>query len=269
MKIGITGGKGFIGSHLVPVLRKLGHQCELFEEFGARIEDEVAMRRFVKGKNVVIHLAGKNKGSNEELLKVNVLGTQILLSAVQEISPATRIIFASTVQVYLEDSFYGFSKQLAENILQFYASAHEISSISLRFTNLYGFGGKPFYNSVIATFIYQLKSGKSITINGDGSDKRDYLFVEDAVSAIVSTVNCVSTDCFLVLDICSGKKYSLLHIVNILKKYWPTGIKVLTNKQFSTSWKFRLSNKRAMKVLSWEPKVPLEEGMMRLIKNEN
>lgn len=269
MKIGITGGKGFLGSHVSPVLQEKGYKLDFFENYGSSIENEGAMRRFVKGKDVIIHLAGKNKGSNSAIFRVNVLGTQELLSAIHESSSGAKIIFASSVQAYLDGSFYGLTKKLAENIFRFYAINYHIPCIALRFTNLYGPNGKPFYNSVIATFVHQLKSGTELTVEGDGEEMRDYLYIEDAVDAIVKAVDYKMSERFVTLDVCSGKKYSLKQIVGLLKEKSGLSVSVKYKKKDQNPWRFRVDIKNIQTTLNWAPKVSLAEGIERMLKNEN
>lgn len=269
MKIGITGGRGFLGSHLVKELENKGHTLVFFEAYGKSILDREALDKFVKGTNVILHLAGKNKGNTDELFSNNVIGTLRLLDAVKNNSSKTRIIFASSVQVYLKDSLYGLTKKQAEEIIRFYSTNYNIESIILRFTNLYGLGGRPFYNSVISTFIHQIKSGEKIKIDGNGKSRRDYLYVQDAVSAIIKSLTFKMINKFVTFDVCTGKKYSLNQIIGFLKKEWDGKIVVEHVGDGHKSWGFVVDHKRVRGILHWKPEVSFEEGIVKVLRNEN
>lgn len=269
MNIGITGGKGFLGVHVVDDLVTAGYSPDLFEKYGKSILDKTAVRKFVKGKDIIVHLAGKNKGTPDELFGSNVLGTLNLLDAIKKNSPKTRIIFASSVQVYLKDSLYGLTKKQAEEIIRFYSTNYNIESIILRFTNLYGLGGRPFYNSVISTFIHQIKAGKKIIIEGDGENRRDYLHVQDAASAIIKSLTLKMVNKFVTFDVCTGKKYSLNQIIGLLKKEWDGKIVVEHVGDGNKSWRFVVDHERVRGILNWKPEVSFEEGIVKVLKNEN
>lgn len=269
MKIGITGGKGFLGSHLIAALQKGRYQFELFEAYGISILDKKAMEKFVKEKDVIIHLAGKNRGDPYAMYQANLLGTLVLLESIREHSPDTAIIFASSVQVYVKDSLYGLSKKQAEELFHFFSISYDVKCIILRFTNLYGIHGRPFYNSVISTFVYLVKTGKKITINGDGRTKRDYLHVQDAVSAILRSLNYKMLEKHVAFDICSGRKYSLNHILKILRSVTGNIIEVSYEKSSQNPWRFRANSERAKRLLGWKPEVSLNDGLRQLMKDEN
>lgn len=174
MRTGITGGQGFIGSHLArhlddPLLFKgdltnLGDACE-----------------FVSSCDRIYHLAGKNREQPGEILKNNIVSTANLILAcnIKKVNP--EIIFASSQQViWNSESEYGFVKCVEEEIIK-KADKWYI----FRIPNVYGPGGKPFYNSVIATFCYQISKGESVTIH-DPSVKREFIFVDDLVELLLN-----------------------------------------------------------------------------------
>lgn len=135
---------------------------------------------FVSGCDRIYHLAGKNREQPGEILKNNIVSTSNLILAckIKRVDP--EIIFASSQQViWNSDSEYGFVKSVEEEIVK---KANKWCIF--RIPNVYGPGCKPFYNSVIATFCYQISKGESVTIH-DSSVKREFIFVDDLVERLL------------------------------------------------------------------------------------
>ncbi len=136
---------------------------------------------FVVSCDRIYHLAGKNREQPGEILKNNVISTSNLILAckIKRVNP--EIIFASSQQViWNSESEYGFVKGIEEEIIK---KANKWCIF--RIPNVYGPGGKPFYNSVIATFCYQISKGESVTIH-DPSVKREFIFVDDLVEQLLN-----------------------------------------------------------------------------------
>lgn len=267
MKVAITGASGFVGSHLLEALRK---EKIIFATFNPKKHDlfrPETLRGLVKDKDVVIHLAGVNRDSDvSNIMKVNVLGTKGLLDAMLLYAPTAKIVFISSFQAYLEDNIYGASKRNAEELIESYVHRSQLTAIILRFTNMYGPGCKPFYNSVIATFSHQIRKGKSIVINGDGSQKRDYLYVTDGVDAIYKALS-YTPQKVMYFDICSGTQTSLNEVLLMLQKYASKKVIVRYNKEVEASdWGLRKNYQKAKQILGWEPKVSIEKGLQMLMK---
>lgn len=268
-KIAITGADGFIGSFVVKKFKQKKAKITIFNYKKHILLDSESLKSFVKNQDVIIHLAGVNRATNEELLKVNTLGTMSLLEAVLKYSPTTRIIFASTFQVYLPQSYYGLSKKFAEYLLMFFARNYNIKSIVLRLSNVYGPGGKPFYNSVIATFAHLFKNGGVLSINGDGSTKRDFIYVEDVAEAFIKAAQRDFRKNFQTIDICSGKETSLNQVIKILKRLSGKKIEVVYNKGAKEKpWLTSDKNyKMAEKLLKWHPKTNLKKGLTAVMNH--
>ena len=131
----------------------------------------------LSGIDVVIHLAGVMRDSYENLHEGNTTLTLQLLEAIKLYAPNALVIYASSIQAADNTSFYGITKLYSESLLRWYGLTYGIKSIIFRFPNVYGPFCKPFYNSVVATFIYQIMHKKEIVIRGDGNQKRDFLYV--------------------------------------------------------------------------------------------
>ena len=170
----MTGSKGFVGSHLA---KRLVDPI-LFEGDLTSISDACD---FISNCDRIYHLAGKNREQLGEILKNNILSTSnlILAAKIEKVNP--EIIFASSQQVIWNgDSEYGFTKGAEEEIIK---KANKWCIF--RIPNVYGPGGRPFYNSVIATFCYQLSKGELATIH-DPSAKREFIFIDDLVDQLLN-----------------------------------------------------------------------------------
>jgi len=135
---------------------------------------------FVISCDRIYHLAGKNRAQPGEILKNNIISTSNLALACKTERVNPEIIFASSQQViWNSESEYGFVKSVEEEILK-----KTNKWCIFRIPNVYGPGCKPFYNSVIATFCYQISTGESVTIH-DPSVKREFIFVDDLVEQLL------------------------------------------------------------------------------------
>ena len=167
MNIGITGQSGFIGSHLYNYLRTvegvnlIPFQKDYFDEEGA-------LDRFIERCDVVVHLAGMNRGPNQEVLKVNTGLSEKLVSSLERTRHKPHVIFSSTTHETRGTS-YGESKKKAREAISRWAHGGRAPFTGLIIPNVYGPFCRPFYNSVVATFCYQLTHGQEPQIIVDQS----------------------------------------------------------------------------------------------------
>ncbi len=169
MKIGITGADGFVGRYLVSALS----EAILFQGDLTNLND---VRSFVKDCDRIYHVAGKNRANAGAILKNNLVSTANIILSMKLENKYPELIFASSQQVHWNaDSEYGFTKAVEEDIVQ-RASKWCI----YRIPNVYGPGGKPFYNSVIATFCYQISEGEKVIIN-DPTIQREFIYIDDLI----------------------------------------------------------------------------------------
>jgi UDP-glucose 4-epimerase len=217
----VTGGAGFIGSHIVDRLREEGYEVGVLDNFSTGdilnltegpkgavtihdrdIQDYEAVRGVVQGYQAVVHQAAlvSVARSVEDPLRVNqvnVTGTLNLLRAAVE-AKVDRFVYASSSSVYgdtetlpkkesmgtVPSSPYGTSKLAAENYCRVFAKVYGLKTVSLRYFNVYGPRQKAgFYSGVIPTFIRRAREGKRPIVYGDGLQTRDFTFVEDVVEA--------------------------------------------------------------------------------------
>lgn len=217
----VTGGAGFIGSHIVDRLREEGHEVGVLDNFSTGdilnltqgpkgvvaihdrdIQDYEAVRKVVQRYQAVVHQAAlvSVARSVEDPLRVNqvnVTGTLNLLRAAVE-AKVDRFVYASSSSVYgdtetlpkresmitVPSSPYGASKLAAENYCRVFAKVYGLKTVSLRYFNVYGPRQKGgFYSGVIPTFIRRAQEGKPPVVYGDGLQTRDFTFVQDVVEA--------------------------------------------------------------------------------------
>lgn len=269
-KIAITGDSGFIGQSVVKFLKHESDvELKLLDRKTHNLLDAESLKDFVESQDAIIHLAGVNRGTNQELLQTNVLGTLSLLDAVVKYAPSARIVFASTFQVYLPHSLYGLSKKFAEELLSLYGVKNKTQSIVLRLANVYGSGGKPFYNSVVATFAHQVKLGETLQLNGDGSQERDYVYVCDVASAFIKAALYKQEELTEIIDICSGEYTSLQKILKIIEGVSDKKVDVVYNNEAVPEIPWPTRNKtfsKAKELLGWEPETTLEQGLTEVMK---
>jgi len=176
MKIGITGWRGFIGSHLSRCL----NNPVLFQDDMRNLD---AVKKFVGQCDRIYHLAGKNRAEDGEILANNLVSTGNLVLATKLLGARTEIVFASSKQVeWNPNSEYGTTKMIEENIIR-----KARKWCIFRIPNVYGPGCKPFHNSVVATFAYQIAHGESCTIQQPHTT-REFVYIDDVVVALVEPV---------------------------------------------------------------------------------
>jgi len=183
MKIGITGSNGFIGKHLIKTLdAKENIQLSYFNLPKDDLLKPTFLRNFVFGKDIVIHTAAINKGSDAEIISGSVVATYNLVSAISKLKVKPKLIFLSSIQAET-DTVYGLSKKLTEVMLQSFSKDYKIPVSIFRVANVFGENCKPFYNSVVATFCYQTANNKKITIKVKRK-KVNFVYVKDLVKII-------------------------------------------------------------------------------------
>lgn len=165
MRLGITGSSGFIGWHLRCLLRERP-DLEVITANEKEFSSDELMGTFVSDCDAIIHLAGMNRGSEEDVYNVNVWLARALVGACEERKAAPRIIFANSIQFERENA-YGRSKKEAWDTIAQWAEKAGAHCVNVILPNVFGEHGRPFYNSVVATFCFQLADGQKPEIIED------------------------------------------------------------------------------------------------------
>src|SRR3989344_2621271 len=258
--VGITGASGFIGQNLIQRLRT--------ENVNIRIIDkEEDLVDQVVGCKAIVHLAAINNFLNPGIESANVEYTRKLAEAIQAHVLDCLLIFTSSFAVYkipqkgdvVSEKYitesrnrYGQTKLEAEKIIKQFG----LNVWILRLSNVYGPGMAPFKHSVVSTFRELIKQGKEITIDGDGSQTRDFVHVDDAVSAILLALKKKLVGVRIV-NICSGDDINLNDLVKKISQDVGKKAKVKYNAtaDIATAGFWKGDRSLAKKLLGWEPKV--------------
>jgi len=187
IKIGITGQAGFVGTHLY---NTLGLNMGQFERIDFRKEifsDEKLLDQFVSQCDVIVHLAALNRHNDPQVIyNTNINLVKSLIASLERTNSKPHLIMSSSSQEE-RDNLYGKSKKKCREMLASWAASNNACFTGMIIPNVYGPFGKPFYNSVIATFSYQLTHGETPNIDVDGELK--LIYVGELVTEIIKVVN--------------------------------------------------------------------------------
>lgn len=187
IRVGITGQAGFIGSHLYNSLRLNPEKYITVPFLDEFFDDIQKLKSFVDSCDVIIHLAGVNRHHDlSELYAMNVALAEKLIASLADSKDRKHVIFSSSIQENVENS-YGKAKRDAREMLSAWADRSNNSFSGLIIPNVFGAFGRPFYNSVVATFAHQLTHG--ITPKIDVDSELSLINVADLVTEILCIID--------------------------------------------------------------------------------
>jgi UDP-2-acetamido-2,6-beta-L-arabino-hexul-4-ose reductase len=185
-RIGITGPHGFIGYHLSQSIRLSPDEFSLLKCDRRSFHDAASMDAFVSACDVIVHLAGVNRHADpQELYNENVNLVDALLASLWRTGCRPHIIHASSIQES-QGTIYGESKKLGRERLSAWAGQVGATFTGLLLPNIYGPYGRPFYNSVVATFCHLLSRGEEPVVHVDAN--LQLLYVGDLVGQLISII---------------------------------------------------------------------------------
>lgn len=297
-KILITGGAGFIGSHLVDTLLEKGNKIIVLDNFSTgrsqnlkHVADKIQLvecdisrqgewQNKFKGIDKVFHLAAladivPSIENPESYYKSNVNGTFNVLEACRKHN-VKKIVYSASSSCYgIPDEYptketaeirpqypYALTKNMGEQLIMHWCQLYEIPAVSLRFFNVYGPRSRTSgtYGAVFGVFLAQKLAGKPYTVVGDGKQTRDFTFVSDIVAAIILAAE--SDTSGEIINIGSDNTYSVNRLVDLLG-----GDVVHIPKRPGEPDCTWANITKAKKLLNWQPKVSLEKGVSILLDN--
>jgi nucleoside-diphosphate-sugar epimerase len=300
----VTGGAGFIGSHIAGELVRKGHPVRIIDNFStgkrenissfldkielveADVREFKTCREVVEGMDFVLHQAALTSvpfSIEDPLLtnEVNITGTLNLLLASRDAN-VRRFVFASSAAVYGDDSRlpktenmegfpispYALSKRVGEMYCQLFSQLYGLSTVCLRYFNIFGPRQDPFsqYASVIPNFIGKMLKEEKPSVFGDGEQSRDFLYVSNVVEAniLASRASEVSGEVF---NIAGGEKTTVNSLVKELNEVLGKEIKPAYDDPRSGDIKHSYADiSKARKMLKYEPAVSFSEGLNETVR---
>jgi len=300
MNILVTGGAGFIGSHVVDAYVEAGHEVTVVDNLSTGRKEFVnprakfvhmdirnrSMHDIFKSQqiDVVNHHAAQmdvRKSVDDPLFdaSVNILGTLNLLENCRTYG-VRKVVFASTGgAVYGEQEYfpadeqhplhplspYGISKLAVEKYLFYYRQVHGLPHVILRYANVYGPRQNPHGEAgVIAIFAEKMLNKKQPVINGDGSQTRDYVFVKDVVCANLLALDVDKAEVF---NIGTGVETTVNELFKSLQSLTASGCKeVHAPAKRGEQQRSVLACRKASQGLRWQPQVTLRPGLRQTVE---
>lgn len=293
----VTGGAGFVGSHITRELLSRGWEVEVIDTFvlgrkeayeheGATyhevdVRDSKKIANIIAGATAVFHMAAlpSVQYSIEHPAETNTTnfgGTLAVLDAVRLAGGGARVVLMSSASCYGDQdtlplvegmearpkSQYALDKYMSECLLRVWSDVYGIESVALRCFNIYGPGmrNKGAYASAIGTFLSQRKEGKPLTVVGDGTQTRDFVHVYDVIRANMLAAESPQVGHAEVINIGSGSEISVNEIARLVggeKAYVAPRIEPLRSRADIT---------RAKEMLGFEPIISFESGIGELKK---
>jgi len=302
MNVLVTGGAGFVGSHLVDALVEKGYGVIVVDNLSSgkvsnlnsyalfyeqSVEDEEMMERIfsLHKPEYVFHFAAQasvavSVREPSRDAKVNILGSLVLLEKSVKYG-VKKFIFSSTGgAIYGEEvkvfptpeteipkpvSPYGIAKLCVEKYLEFFAREYGLKYTSLRYSNVYGPRQDPYGEAgVVAIFVERMLKDEPVLIYGDGEYVRDYVYVKDVVEANLLAMERGDNEVF---NIGTGRGTTVNELFRMLKEL--TGYRrdpVYAPPRKGDVRKSVLDCRKAKEILGWEPKVSLEEGLAMTVE---
>ncbi len=301
MKILVTGGAGFIGSHVVDAYQKLGHSIAIIDDLSTGRE------RNINAHSKFYRVDIRNSGEVEEILKrerfdlinhhaaqmdvrrsvtdpaydasVNIIGALNLLESAVK-TGVSKIIFASSGgAIYGEQDYfpadelhptrpispYGVAKLTTENYLFYYKAVYGLDSVCLRYANIYGPRQNPEGEAgVVAVFTNKMLRGQQPVINGEGTQTRDYVYVGDVVQANVLALNAKGSDVF---NVGTRIETDVNQLFSLLKKHVGVSIEERHGEQKKgEQLRSALNYAKIANALGWKPSVSINDGLKTTVE---
>ncbi|HUF37599.1 MAG TPA: SDR family oxidoreductase [Anaerolineales bacterium] len=298
-KVLVTGGAGFIGSHVVDLLIEAGHDVAVVDDFstGRRRNLNPAARLYevdirspqlrdvfaAERPEIVDHHAAQvdvRLSVRDPMLDadINILGSLNVLEQAREFE-VQKIVYSSTGGAVYGDpdylpcdenhpirplSQYGASKYIVEQYLRLYRELYGFEYVVLRYPNVYGPRQDPHGEAgVVAIFTGKMLQGLQTVINGDGQQTRDFVYVKDCARANLLALESVETGVF---NLASGKGTTINDLAALLQEVTGCPLDPIHGPaKIGETRRIYLDARRARKTLGWTPEVPLPDGLEQTV----
>lgn len=300
MNVLVTGGAGFIGSHLVERLIRDGCNLTVLDNFITSRRENLAHIKSRKLLTVKIDIGNRKQNLTKYFRKIdwvfhlaaladivpsmvkpidyhrsNVDGTVAVLEASRK-AHVKRFIYSASASCYgiphtyptsetapIKPQYpYALTKYIGEQYILHWGQVYKLPVVSLRFFNVYGPRSRTTgtYGAVFGTFLAQKLSGRPFTVVGDGTQSRDFIFVTDAVSALVTAAKSATVN--EIFNVGSGKPKSVNRLVKLLR-----GPVVYIPKRPGEPVKTQADISKIKTCLGWRPKISFETGVTIMLKH--
>jgi UDP-glucose 4-epimerase len=296
MKAIVTGGAGFIGSHLVDALLAAGHEVVVLDNLStgrlenlAHVRSKITLHEcdialtgswtsLIEKDDCVFHLAAladivPSIQQPGPYFRANVDGTFNVLQA-SAAARASRFVYAASSSCYgIPDTYptpesadirpqypYALTKRLGEELVLHWAQVYKLPAVSMRFFNVYGTRSRTSgtYGAVLGVFLAQKLANKPYTVVGDGTQTRDFTYVTDIAAALLAATT--SNKIGEVYNVGSGKSVSVNRLVDLLG-----GEKIYIPKRPGEPDCTFANIQKITQHLDWSPKVTIEEGVAKVL----
>jgi UDP-glucose 4-epimerase len=298
MKSIVTGGAGFIGSHLIDQLLIIGHEVIVLDNFSTgrkenldHVKDRIQIVECdlsIKGdwvkyfKNVdwVFHLAAladivPSIQKPEAYFNANVNGTYNVIEAAKQ-AEVKKVVYAASSSCYgIPENYptpetaiiqpqypYALTKRIGEELVLHWAQVYQLPAVSCRFFNVYGTRSRTSgtYGAVFGVFLAQKLANKPMTIVGDGNQTRDFTYVTDVANALIFAARCDKTG--VIYNIGSGNTVSINKLVELLG-----GEKINIPKRPGEPDCTFADISKIKSELNWSPNISIEDGVKIVLEN--
>lgn len=296
----VTGGAGFIGSHLAEALLAQGHRVRILDNlstgkrenipagaefFEADFCDVEAIRSAFVGVEGVFHVGALPRvplsiAQPIETAQSNIMGTLNVLVAARD-AKVKRVVYSASSSAYGNQERlpltpdmrpnplnpYALQKYIGELFCQQFASLYGMETVSLRYFNVYGprMANEGAYVTVIAIFMRQFLAGEALTIDGDGEQTRDFTHVADVVRANIAAMESSKVGQGEVLNVGNGQRYSVNFIAHAIS---PTVTHRESPRGKGESRDTLADTTLTKELLGWEPLIPFERGLRDLLLSQ-
>ncbi len=299
----ITGAAGFLGSALANQLAREGHQVRGLDDLSTGdpralspdvhftrgdVNDRPKLWTLLQDVDVVYHLAARVSVPESVLYPreyntVNVGGTVSLMEAIRDVG-VKRVVLASSGAIYGDQkeqplreemipnprSPYAVSKLAAEYYVRTIGALWGIETVCLRIFNAYGPGQHlpPSHPPVVPYYLRQALRGGTLVVHGDGTQTRDYVYVDDVVSAMIAAATAPGVD-GLVINVGSGTETSVRDLVRVVLEVTGSSANVVYNSQVSGGVARMCADlRRAQEKLRFQPSIRLEDGLRLTLQRD-